>query len=110
MLGNQPRLGAPLTSILGQPIYAPWRLFEWWYAYEAYAPDVFRKAGIFAAGSGLAGTVVAIAGSLWRARQNKLVTTYGSARWASVEELKSANLFSGHGVFPRQARQDLSSS
>ena len=89
----------PLTSILGQPIYAPRRLFEWWYAYEAYAPDIFRKAGIFAAGSGIAGTVVAIAGTLWRARQNKLVTTYGSARWANVEELRSAKLFSGHGVF-----------
>ncbi len=99
MLGNQPRLGAPFTSILGQPIYAPWRLFEWWYAYEAYAPDVFRKAGMIAAGSGLAGTIVAIAGSLWRARQSKLVTTYGSARWANIEELKSAKLFSGHGVF-----------
>ncbi len=99
MLGNQPRLGAPLATVLGQPIYAPWRLFEWWYAYEAYAPHVFRKAGMFAAGSGLAGTVVAIAGSLWRARQNKLVTTYGSARWANIEELKSAKLFSGQGVF-----------
>ena len=99
MLGNQPRLGAPFASVLGQPIYAPWRLFEWWYAYEAYAPAVFRKAGMFAAGSGIAGTLVAIAGSLWRARQNKLVTTYGSARWANVDELKSAKLFSGHGVF-----------
>jgi type IV secretion system protein VirD4 len=43
--------------------------------------------------------VVAIADSLWRARQNKLVTTYGSARWANIEELKSAKLFSGQGVF-----------
>ncbi|MEQ1520982.1 MAG: conjugal transfer protein TraG [Aestuariivirga sp.] len=99
MLGNQPRLGAPLATVLGQPVYAPWRLFEWWYAYEAYAPHVFRKAGMFAAGSGLAGTIVAITGSLWRARQNKFVTTYGSARWASVEELKSAKLFNGRGVF-----------
>jgi type IV secretory pathway TraG/TraD family ATPase VirD4 len=52
MLGNQPRLGAPLTTVLGQPIYAPRRLFEWWYAYEAYAPEIFRTAGTFAAGSG----------------------------------------------------------
>ena len=88
MLGNQPRLGAPLTTVLGQPIYAPWRLFEWWYAYEAYAPDVFLTAGMLAGGSGLAGTVVAIAGSLWRARQSKNVTTYGSARWAKFEDLK----------------------
>ena len=48
---------------------------------------------------GLAGTIVAITGSLWRARQNKIITTYGSARWASTEELKSAKLFSGRGVF-----------
>ena len=99
MLGNQPRLGAPLTTVLGQPVYAPWRLFEWWYAYEAYAPDVFRTAGMLAGGSGLAGTVVAIAGSLWRARQTKNVTTYGSARWAKFEDLKCAKLFAGHGVF-----------
>jgi type IV secretion system protein VirD4 len=99
MLGHQPRLGAPLTTVLGQPVYAPWRLFEWWYAYEAYAPDVFRRAGLFAGGSGLAGTVVAIAGSLWRARQSKNVTTYGSARWARLEDLKRAKLFAGRGVF-----------
>ena len=99
MLGNQPRLGAPWATILGYPVYVPWRLFEWWFAYEAYAPQVFRKAGMLAAGSGIAGTCVAIAGSLWRARQTKLVTTYGSARWATSAELKSAHLFSGHGVF-----------
>jgi type IV secretion system protein VirD4 len=99
MLGNQPRLGAPLTTVLGQPVYAPWRLFEWWYAYEAYAPEVFRTAGMLAGGSGMAGTVVAIVGSLWRARQTKNVTTYGSARWAKPDDLKRAKLFVGHGVF-----------
>jgi type IV secretion system protein VirD4 len=98
-LGNQPQLGVPLTTIVGQPIYAPWRLFEWWYAYEAYAPDVFRTAGMLAGGSGLAGTVVAIVGSLWRARQSKNVTTYGSARWAKFEDMKRAKLFAGQGVF-----------
>jgi type IV secretion system protein VirD4 len=99
MLGNQPGLGTPLTRILGYPVYAPWRLFEWWYVYEPYAPEVFRTAGMFAGGSGLAGTVVAIAGSLWRARQTRNVTTYGSARWASAEDLKRARLCSGSGVF-----------
>jgi type IV secretion system protein VirD4 len=99
MLGHQPRLGAPWATVLGQPIYHPWRLFEWWFAYEAYAPQVFRKAGMLAAGSGMAGTVVAIAGSLWRARQTKFVTTYGSARWANVEEIARARLFDGKGVF-----------
>lgn len=99
MLGHQPELGAPLAKVLGQPIYPPWRLFEWWYAYEAYAPQVFRKAGMLAAASGLAGTVVAVVGSLWRARQGKLVTTYGSARWASRKELGEAGFLAGRGVF-----------
>jgi type IV secretion system protein VirD4 len=99
MLGHQPRLGAPWATVLGQPIYHPWRLFEWWFAYEAYAPQVFRKAGMLAAGSGMAGTVVAIMGSLWRARQSKPVTTYGSARWASFDEIVRARLFYGKGVF-----------
>ncbi|MBK8769667.1 MAG: conjugal transfer protein TraG [Rhizobiales bacterium] len=99
MLGNQPGLGTPLTKVLGYPLYAPWRLFEWWYAYEPYAPEVFRTAGLFAGGSGIAGTLVAIAGSLWRARQTRNVTTYGSAKWASAEDLKRARLFSGNGVF-----------
>jgi len=99
MLGNQPRLGEPLVTLVGHPIYHPWRLFEWWFAYEAYAPAVFRKAGMLAAGSGLAGTVVAIAGSLWRARQNQTVTTYGSARWAERKEVRSSGLFGCKGVF-----------
>jgi type IV secretion system protein VirD4 len=99
MLGHQPRLGAPWATVLGQPVYHPWRLFEWWFAYEAYAPAVFRKAGMLAAGSGMAGTIVAIAGSLWRARQTKTVTTYGSARFASFDEIRKAKLFSGQGVF-----------
>ncbi|MGE0769880.1 MAG: type IV secretory system conjugative DNA transfer family protein, partial [Hyphomicrobiaceae bacterium] len=99
MLGNQPRLGEPLVTLIGYPIYHPWRLFEWWFAYEAYAPAVFRKAGMLAAGSGLAGTVVAIVGSLWRARQNQMVTTYGSARWATAEEIRASDLLNGRGVF-----------
>ena len=71
MLGNQPRLGAPLTIIIGHPHYAPWRLIEWLYTCEARAPAMFRKVNIFAACSGIALTLVAIAGSLWRARQCK---------------------------------------
>jgi hypothetical protein len=69
------------------------------HGYEAYAPAVFCKAGMFAAVIGIAGTLVAIVGSLWRARQNKLVTTYSSAPWANIEEFKSAKLFAGQGVF-----------
>ena len=99
MLGYQWRLGAPWFSVLWWPVYYPWRLFQWWYAFDAYAPDVFDHAGVLAASSGLFGSAVAVIGSLWRARQSKLVTTYGSSRWASPKEVDRAGLFEPCGVF-----------
>ncbi|NIJ41469.1 type IV secretory pathway TraG/TraD family ATPase VirD4 [Parvibaculum indicum] len=99
MLGYQPRLGAPWFELLQWPVYYPWRLFEWWYAYEPYAPDLFRRAGLLAGTSGLLGTVVAVVGSLWRARQGRFVTTYGSSRWATRKEVERAGLFEPRGVF-----------
>src|SRR6185312_17411491 len=98
-LGYQSELRTPWFSIFGLKAYYPWRLFEWWYAYDAYAPTTFNKAGIIAASGGFVGIAVAVVGSLWRARQTKLVTTYGSSRWATVREILGAGLFDGGGVF-----------
>lgn len=95
----QPQLGATWFVLLGVPVYLPWRLFEWWYVYDAYAPHIFNTGGIIAASSGFAGIAVAIAGSLWRARQSNLVTTYGSSRWAFAREIERAGLFKSEGVF-----------
>jgi len=97
--GYQARLGAAWFTILDLPIYYPWRLFEWWYAFDAYAPAVFNRAGSIAASSGMVGCAVAIAGSLWRARQTRFVTTYGSSRWAVMPEVVEAGLFCSGGVF-----------
>ncbi|MCA6113043.1 conjugal transfer protein TraG [Bradyrhizobium cenepequi] len=98
-LGFQERLGEPWFSAAGYPIYLPWRLFEWWFAYEAYAPEIFEEGGAIAATGGVAGALFAIINSVWRARQNQLVTTYGSARWATAKEIKAAGLFAAKGVF-----------
>ncbi len=98
-LAYQPRLGLPWFTVLWWPVYYPWRIFEWWYAYDAYAPALFNRAGVIAASGGVAGIVVAMIGSLWRARQNQRVTTYGSSRWASRREIEEAGLFSARGVF-----------
>jgi type IV secretion system protein VirD4 len=87
-LAYQPQLG-PAWFVLGRlPLYRPWALFGWWYHYEAYAPGVFNPAGALAAASGFLGCFAAVAGSLWRARQTGLVTTYGSARWAEPREMR----------------------
>ncbi|MDE2112207.1 MAG: conjugal transfer protein TraG [Alphaproteobacteria bacterium] len=98
-LGYQWRLGLPWFTVLSFPIYYPWQLFPWWYDYDAYAPGLFNEAGIMAASSGIAGIVVAMIGSLWRARQSTQVTTYGSSRWATREEIRHTGLFKPRGVF-----------
>ena len=98
-LGYQAALGSPWFTLAGTPVYLPWRLFEWWYAYDAYAPTVFERAGSVAAAGGIAGALFAVANSVWRGRQNQLVTTYGSARWATVKEIAAAGLFDSTGVF-----------
>ena len=104
-LSYQPRLGTPWFTLLSYPIYHPWRLFEWWYDYDAYAPSLFNHAGMIAAVSGIAGIVVAMAGSLWRARQNRLVTTFGSSHWAKAEDITKVGLFRPAGVFIGRFRE-----
>ncbi|EGF94727.1 conjugal transfer protein TraG [Brevundimonas diminuta] len=99
MLGHQPQLGPPMFTLFDVPVYRPWALFGWWFHYEAYAPDVFDRAGLLAGASGFLACAAAIAGSLWRARQNRKVTTYGSSRWATHSEIARAGLMQPSGVF-----------
>lgn len=98
-LGYQARLGAPWFELLGTPVYHPWRLFEWWFVFDAYAPEVFNVGGSIAACSSLLALVVAIVMAIWRARQARRVTTYGSARWADADEVRKAGLTQPAGVF-----------
>ena len=35
MLGHQPALGNAWLSIGGIAVYAPWKLFAWWLAFDA---------------------------------------------------------------------------
>ena len=52
-LGFQLRLGAPWFVVGGLPFYYPWRLFQWWYAYEAYRPAHLLNRRWIAAGGSL---------------------------------------------------------
>jgi type IV secretion system protein VirD4 len=98
-LGFDAALGTPWFHIADAPFYYPWRLFEWQYAFEAYAPDIFMTGGAIAASGGMLGAAAAITGSLWRARQQRNVTTYGSARWAKRRDVVRAGLFEDAGIF-----------
>ena len=94
-----PYLGQPWFQMQETPVYYPWRLFEWWYAFEPYAPEVFARGGKIAIMSAFAGVAVAVAGSVWRGRQARRLTTFGSSQWATKKDLKTAGLFKAKGVF-----------
>jgi len=98
-LAYQAELGRPWFLLLERPVYRPWSLFVWWFHFDAYAPEIFDQAGAIASVSGLLGCGAAIFGSLWRARQTRHVTTYGSARWASAADARRAGLLDAAGVF-----------
>ena len=98
-LGYQPQLGHPWFELAtGVPIYLPPAFFWWWYAYDAYAPEVFVEGACVAASGGIISIIVAFAMSVWRAREAETAATYGSARWASQIEIRSAGLAGADGV------------
>ncbi|MGN8119211.1 conjugal transfer protein TraG [Labrys sp. 22185] len=97
-LGFQSQLGAPWFDLLGLPVYYPPAFFWWWYFYDAYAPAIFNQGAFIAASGGFLSIMVAIAMSVWRAREVKKVETYGSARWADLREIAAAGLFGADGV------------
>lgn len=105
-LGYQSQLGQVWFDLYGIPVYEPWRLFEWWYFYDAYAPDVFMRGGAIAASSGMLAAGAAVGAAVWRSRTAKRVTTYGSARWAERAEVRRAGLSGSAGVFLGRAPTD----
>lgn len=97
-LAFQPQLGRPWFELIGWPVYEPHAFFWWWFAYDAYAPDIFVEGAYVAGAGGVAAFLVAVALSVWRARELKRVTTYGSARWAERREIRRAGLLKPDGV------------
>jgi type IV secretion system protein VirD4 len=97
-LAFQAPLGRPWFEVFGWPLYQPPAFFWWWFAYDAYAREIFTEGAYIAASGGIAAVVVAIAMSVWRAREMKRVTTYGSARWAETGEVGEAGLLGHDGV------------
>lgn len=98
MLEHQSALGSPAFEFVGLKLYAPWKLFVWWLAFDAQAPHVFARSGAVAAFGGLAAGAIAIGGAARRADARSNATTYGSARWADDADVRRANLLGDRGV------------
>jgi type IV secretion system protein VirD4 len=97
-LAYQPQLGPPWFIMLRWPIYQPLAFFIWWLKFDAYAPLIFIQGACIAASGGIAAMIIAIVLSVWRAREARHVTTYGSARWADAREIRRAGLLGPDGV------------
>ena len=97
-LGFQPQLGTPWLDLAGLMVYPPPAFFWWWYFYDAYAPHIFLEGALIAVSGGFVSIAVAIGMSVWRAREAKHAETYGSARWASADEVRVAGLLGPDGV------------
>jgi type IV secretion system protein VirD4 len=97
-LAFQPQLGHPWFRFFGWAVYQPASFFWWWFAYDAYARDIFVEGAYIAASGGFAAIIIAIAMSVWRAREARSVTTYGSARWSEAPEVRKASLLGADGV------------
>jgi len=99
-------LGTPWFALGDHSVYFPWKHFQWWYSFDAYAPHIFAKGGQISGAGGFLGILFAIIGSVLRGRQNNKLNTFGSSRWASHRQMKSAGLFEDQGVFLGREKHD----
>jgi type IV secretion system protein VirD4 len=97
-LGYQPQLGQPWGHIGVISLYPPPAFFAWWFSYDAYAPSIFVEGAVIAASGGVIAVAVAFAMSVWRAREAAVAQTFGSARWATKQEIRAAGLLGEDGV------------
>jgi type IV secretion system protein VirD4 len=106
-LGHQSQLGTPDLTLFGYPLYAPWRFFLWWYAYDAYARHVFETGALIFLAGVVISVGIAFGFSLWRARETRNADTYGTARWAGREEIRRLDLTTGDGVVLGRFRGEI---
>jgi type IV secretion system protein VirD4 len=105
-LGHQAGLGPPWFRLADRPIYPPPAFFWWWFVHDAYAPAIFLRGAAIAASGAILCVVLAIALSVWRARESNRASTFGTARWASGEEVRMAGLLEDDGVVLGRVGQD----
>lgn len=97
-LGFQSQLGSPWFELAGQSVYPPPAFFWWWFFYDAYAPEIFLEDALIAVSGSVIAIAVAIGMSVWRAREAKNAATYGSARWATRDEIAAEGMIGPDGV------------
>src|ERR1700733_3351330 len=97
-LSFQSQLGHPWFGVLGWPVFQPPAFFWWWFICDAYARPIFVDGAYIASSGGTAAIGVAVAMSVWRAREVRRVTTCSSAHWEETRGVREAGLLDHDGV------------
>lgn len=96
-------LGAPVTSIAGVPLYAPWKLFSW--AALVGSGSAAVQGGyvwtLLGVGTGLvAGVSIRVVGERGRVAGGLTGNVYGDAAFATLKDIRGMQLVGkGRGVF-----------
>jgi len=97
-LDHQPRLGPPWFVVLDYRVYYPWRFLQWDYYYGSYAPRLFWQSYAWLYGSIFLEGLIVLYLAVLRATAQKAGDAYGTARWATLADLKRNGLLNGRGI------------
>lgn len=81
-------LGEPIVGTL----YAPWSIFKWYARYRIYVPRLFSTPMVFT----FLGFVLSFV-FFYLCKPKQILTSHGSAHWASYRDLLKMDLISAHG-------------
>ena len=81
-------LGEPIVGTL----YAPWSIFKWYARYRIYVPRLFSTPMVFT----FLGFVLSFI-FFYLCKPKQILTSHGSAHWASYRDLLKMDLISAHG-------------
>lgn len=93
--GFHPMLGQPWFSVLGVPVYAPWRVFTW----EGISQPVMDNALVLGQAFFLLPLFLALLCVVAARRLKGNQELHGSARWARKAEIERMGYLGGQGVY-----------
>jgi type IV secretion system protein VirD4 len=96
--------GSPLFVFAGVPIYAPWDFILWSYSYSGQIPSsVLENAFHIIHGSVFIFVIGIVTMIIRRNRRREEPVTYGSSKWATIDDLKDAALLENAGIILAQS-------
>ena len=98
LLDYDAQLGEGVMVVAGYPVFGALDYFTWMYYYRAYYPSVFDAADRIIYTSVGVSFIAAIVGSLYRNREPQDRATYGSAQWATQQDLVGMGLLGDEGI------------